>query len=58
MANRPKLSVEVVRAIRREREAATREGRRPRLKQFYLSLGVSPRTVYDAFRGNTFRWVQ
>lgn len=53
----PKLTADAVLAIRSEREAAIRENRRPRYKQFCRLYGVTAQAVYDACLGRTFRWV-
>lgn len=54
---RPRLTPEFVRMIRSAREKALREGRRPRLKPFYVGQ-FDPSAVLAAARGQTYRWVQ
>lgn len=53
---RPRLTPDFVRLIRREREQALLEGRRPRLKPFYVGKH-DPSAVLAAARGRTYRWV-
>lgn len=59
MAGRPpKLSATLVRAARNEHAQATREGRRPRMKPFYVGLGIGRAALHLACTGKTYRWVE
>jgi hypothetical protein len=58
MAGRhPKLTADVVREARLEREQAKRDGRRPRMKRFYVGLGLTPGAIHLACIRATYRWV-